>query len=182
MDVLKNMFSGGNVVEQYLSFHGRMPRAMFWFRFFMLNIFVNILTTALETYLEDKPNVNDLPFLYVIYAVYWVSLSSLWMRRMQDRNVSGMWYIVVAVLAPVALFFRMHIWQMVQAGDPAGLAMNMPSVVFGVLVFLIACFIFVYFGFYRGTVGDNKFGPDPLAENAPKAKAAAHKGKKKIKN
>lgn len=180
MDVLKTMFSGGNMWEQYFSFRGRMPQAMFWFRFFMLNIFVNILTTGLESYLEDKPNVNDLPFLYVIYAAWWVSLSSLWMRRMQDRNVSGLWYIAVAVLAPAALFFRMRIWDLYQAGDPAGAAMNVPSIIFGALVFLIGCGIFVVFGFFRGTVGENRFGPDPLEDREPVKKAVpVHKGKRK---
>lgn len=171
-------FGGGNVWKQYFSFQGRLPRATFWFRFFILNIFVNIASSMMDSMLEARPNVDPMPFMYTLYTLYWVSLSSLWIRRMQDRNVSGWWYAVVAVLAPVALLFRMHIVKLMNAGDASGAAMNMPSIVFGGIVFLIACAVFVIFGFFKGTTGENRFGEDPLAPEAPEA-GKKGKGKKK---
>ena len=178
MGVWGNMFfGGGNVWKQYFSFQGRLSRAVFWFRFFILNIFVNIASSVMDSMLEDRPNVDPMPFMYILYGAYWVSLSSLWIRRMQDRNVSGWWYAVVAVLAPVALLFRVHIVKLMNAGDPAGLSMNVPSIVFGGIVFLIACAVFVVFGFFKGTEGENRFGEDPIKPDT--TESGKKKGKKK---
>lgn len=162
MDVLRNMFSGGNVLTMFFSFHGRLPRAVFWFRVGLLHIFVNLVGSVIPGMMEGTSSGDSMSLLITLYGGYWISLSTLWVRRMQDRDVHGAWYAVVGLLGPAALLFRIKAVEWMNAGNPMGQTMDMPSILFGMAVFIAACAILVMFGFSRGTPGENRFGPDPL--------------------
>jgi len=178
MNAFLHMFSGGNVFKMYFAFGGRLPRAIFWFRVGLLMIVLNLGASGIFFLMEGRPGMNSSSLWLTLLGGSWVSLSTLWMRRLQDRGVHGAWYGIVALGAPVALAFRMRVVEWMNAGNPMGESMNMPSILFGMAIFVVSCAFLMLFGFTRGTKGANAFGPDPLAPEVEKA-AEERKGKHK---
>jgi len=108
-----------------------------------------------------------LSFLFLIAAI-WTGFAVA-VKRLHDRNKSG-WWLVVFYVAPVVLDV------IAMATSPTG-SDGEPSlgVVGGVLALTalgIVIWAFVELYCLRGTVGDNRFGPDPLAGKASAAPPA----------
>ena len=78
---------------------------------------------------------------YGIGTILWVVGTSLKLRRLHDLNLSG-WFLV-----PIYI-----------------LIFILPEVVAGAIVDAVAQSIDICFMVTKGTEGDNKYGPDPLAK------------------
>lgn len=173
------MWGNGNVFSMFFSFQGRLNRQPFWIRIFLVNITSSIVASIVGSVTAENGQNAD-SYYYFIYALYWLAVSSLWMRRMQDMGTSGWYFAGVAFGAPASLIFRIWVVELMAQGSALGETLNMPSIVFPVVVLVAALYVFVKFGFSRGTVGENEFGKDPLAKELPK-KPAGRKGAKKRK-
>ena len=79
----------------------------------------------------------------MIYSSFAVAV-----KRLHDRDKSGWWVLVFYVLPNVI--------------DSGGRASG-GSGLLSLIGFAIGIWAFVELGCLRGTVGDNRFGPDPLA-------------------
>ena len=90
--------------------------------------------------------------------------SPLVVKRLHDRDKSG-WWILLFYLTPSVL------------GSIANTS-EQPLVgfVFGVGSFVISIWALVELGFLRGTVGPNRYGPDPLQPLATASVAPASPG------
>ena len=144
------------------NWHDRAPRSEFWW--FIL--FATIAQYVLALFLL-------IPFLgVVIYVVAYVYL--LWaqfmvsIRRLHDKNRSGWWLILNIVLMVIgsvflsAVIFLDGLQGGYHDGDTISTILMGLGIIFFLAAFVIGIFIFVMM-VTAGTVGPNRFGPDPLA-------------------
>lgn len=144
------------------NWHDRAPRSEFWW--FIL--FATIAQYVLALFML-------IPFIgVVIYVVAYVYL--LWaqfmvsIRRLHDKNRSGWWLILNIVLMVIgsvflsAVIFLDGLQGGYHDGDTISTILMGIGIIFFLAAFVIGIFIFVMM-VTAGTVGPNRFGPDPLA-------------------
>jgi len=88
--------------------------------------------------------------LLVVAIAIWVSWFAVGVKRLHDRDKSG-WWILLFYVAPSVLGSIANTREQPLAGF-----------VLGVASFAISIWGLVELGFLRGTVGPNRYGPDPL--------------------
>lgn len=97
----------------------------------------------------------------VIYLVLiWAGLA-IFVKRLHDRNKSA-WWLLLYWLAPVAL----HVYAYASAPSICDAMMGVRTPLGHVaagIALLISLWVFVELYCFRGTKGENRFGPDPLA-------------------
>jgi len=113
------------------------------------------------------PDAISGPGWGVVAAIVVLALAYVWaklaifVKRLHDRNKSA-WWLIPYWLLPLALhaYVRVSEHSMFLRHYAA---MGMPQkIAFGVAL-LIGLWVFVELYFFRGTKGENRFGPDPLA-------------------
>jgi uncharacterized membrane protein YhaH (DUF805 family) len=139
------------------SFSGRVNRRPYWLTSIAMLLLIVILVAIVFMLMDVSLS------LFVVLGVLYIPL--LWIafaigaKRLHDRDKSAWWlllfYILPSILSNVA-------------DSTSGL---------GILLWLISTAIsiwaFVELGCLRGTVGPNRFGPDPLQAASVTAAAAA---------
>jgi len=139
-------------INLFITFSGRINRAKFWIAVLVFTA-INIVMAGL-VYATDGSTPAQIVNGLVSLAVF-ISGIGVGIKRLHDRNKSG-WYLLLFYLAPSVLFTAGYILGMTEGGETIG----------GVLAFLslaIMVWAFVELGCLRGTIGQNRFGPDPLA-------------------
>jgi len=144
------------MMQLLFSFQGRLNRKPYWTVVITVTVvFILLLLLALaalrEYGLEFLPvTIAILVLLYI--PLIWIGLA-LGAKRLHDRDKSAWWLLVFYALPTIlstaadrmeeAEFFLLH------------------AVSFGISVWA-----FVELGCLRGTVGPNRYGPDPLSAPA----------------
>ncbi|MCR5140082.1 MAG: DUF805 domain-containing protein [Bacteroidaceae bacterium] len=169
--------------RKYAVFKGRACRSEFWwftlFTFlvsialdFLLGLFMIPLIFKGQFNAESINSVST-PF-YIVSLVVGLALLlptlGVLVRRLHDRDKSGWWvgilYIVEAIFVALSLVAGLTLFAIGE--NPANTADDIP---FGML-FLVALLAILLFAYailllvwccQRGTIGYNKYGPDPLA-------------------
>ncbi|MBF9032771.1 DUF805 domain-containing protein [Rhodobacterales bacterium HKCCE2091] len=136
MDAVKICFN------KYVDFTGRARRSEFWW-FFLFQFLVNLV-------LGWIPIVGLIAMLGLVLPGLAVAV-----RRLHDTDRSGWW--VLAPYVPWILFLLIGGVTIANGGQPGVLAW-----LFGLIGVAMSILILVWLA-SRGTVGDNRFGPDPLA-------------------
>jgi len=145
-----------SMMQLLFSFQGRLNRKPYWTMVITVTVvFILLLLLALaalrEYGLEFLPvTIVILVLLYI--PLIWIGLA-LGAKRLHDRDKSAWWLLVFYALPTIlstaadrmeeAEFFLLH------------------AVSFGISVWA-----FVELGCLRGTVGPNRYGPDPLSAPA----------------
>lgn len=145
-------------MNHYLSFHGRIGRKVFWLRLLIAYIVLQILGGAGAYFLSPLGNQVVQGYSFIIVLAFLVSQSSLWVRRFHDRNVSGYWYGIVFLFQILTLLICIYAYA-VKAD-----LMLLLGLFFLLLSVVLLLYVLVWFGFCRGTKGENDYGPDPLEE------------------
>jgi LPXTG-motif cell wall-anchored protein len=99
------------------------------------------------------PRTGDSPATFLTFIGFLASLAiflTASVRRLQDRGKDGPTWLGLFLLLPVVLFW-------VSGHTPVGSA----YFIFSGAALSIAAWMFVELGFFPGTTGENKFGPDP---------------------
>jgi uncharacterized membrane protein YhaH (DUF805 family) len=147
-----------NLAHLLFSSDGRINRAKWWL-IFLIYIFIGKVVVVVVSGFADEP--TPAPVLSIIVLIGAILLSlPVTIKRLHDRNKSGAW-LNIFYLLPWAL------------GGLAGVAMiygsdagNLLMVRIGEIIPFISSAIFIWslveLGCLRGTVGVNRFGPDPL--------------------
>ena len=100
----------------------------------------------------------------LVLAYIWAKLA-IFVKRLHDRNKSA-WWLVPYVLVPLllsAFVMGSGQWPYFFAGfwvGPMGIARAVAYLVSS----LISLWVLIELWFFRGTKGENRFGPDPLAK------------------
>jgi uncharacterized membrane protein YhaH (DUF805 family) len=141
-------------VRFFLSTSGRVGRSQYWLRYFLPVLAVSIALRALSGAAA------------IFEALYWLfALLILWpgiavmVKRIHDRDKPG-WLVLLpsgaAVLVVIAGIVGVGSGSEVVAGVLAGIAL--------LALVGIGIWFFVEFGCMRGTVGPNRYGPDPVTQ------------------
>lgn len=131
---------------------GRISRQTFWLGILAITV-IGVPVIALAAFLGGGTAgaIANLFFLWCGFA--------LAAKRAQDRNMHYLF--VAAYFALVAIVTNLTASQQKMMRGMAD--QQSPAVVVASLVFLAyVIFLFVQLGLRRGTVGPNKYGPDPL--------------------
>ena len=146
-----------NFGQLLFSFSGRINRGKYWLAAL---IFV-IVTLAMATisYVADQALPAQLLSLVVNIGVF-VGGLAIGVKRLHDRDKSG-WWLLLFYLVPSLLFglgtlvFFFGIGAEAAGGVIGGIAIYVAG-------FAVLIWAFVELGCLRGTLGPNRFGPDPL--------------------
>jgi uncharacterized membrane protein YhaH (DUF805 family) len=142
-----------NFVNLFISFKGRINRAKYWLAgliLFLISTVFNVLA-YLAAYSTATQTVNALVSIPLL-----IFLCAIAIKRLHDRNKSG-WYLLLFYGLPIVLFVASAL--VVEA--PGG-----PSIAAGVLALLsliASIWTIIELGCLKGSIGQNKYGPDPLA-------------------
>jgi len=120
----------------FFKFSGRINRAKYWLA--ALIYVVIYLVLAAVGYATDQ------------------SVAHQGIKRLHDRNKSG-WYLLLFYIVPGILVTAAAVMYVTM--DDATLT----SAVLGLAAFAVGVWAFVELGCLRGTVGANRYGPDPIA-------------------
>ena len=139
----------------YTNFNGRITRSEYWGATLLLIIPILIVQyIAFKIAGPVAATIVSLIFYYPGYAVA--------VKRTNDRNRPA-W--IIQLFFAILIIFNLLV---AIAGSPVPPSIgwqNMGSLI----VFIFSLYLFVEVGCLRGTVGDNQYGPDPLAEPAQQA-------------
>ena len=139
------------LTEKYCSFKGRASRSEFWW--FMLFMFlVNVVVSLVAGFLPSAAG-NGLSVL--VSLAFILPNIGVTARRLHDRNLSGWWQLapIVPTILLLAMIFTMSITETAL-----------------VLLSLLAVAVAIWFLIMLilpGTLGPNRFGPDPLRSAPP---------------
>ena len=161
------MVSFGEAIKTCLktkifNWHDRAPRSEFWWFIlfatiaqYVLALFMLIPFIGVVIYV--------VAYVYILWAQFMVSI-----RRLHDKNRSGWWLILNIVLMVIgsvflsAVIFLDGLQGGYHDGDTISTILMGIGIIFFLAAFVIGIFIFVMM-VTAGTVGPNRFGPDPLA-------------------
>jgi uncharacterized membrane protein YhaH (DUF805 family) len=133
------------------SFHGRINRAQYWLAMLMYTVVGGILGVIGQV-LDD--GLAYLLLAVVVELAVLISSLAVIVKRLHDRNRSAWWllmfYLVPCVLAAIGVGVEM--------ASGSWVVMAICSVV----ALAIGVWAFIEWGCLRGTVGPNRYGPDPL--------------------
>lgn len=156
-------------IGQWFSFQGRIGRKVFWLGYIVPLLIASVVAGVLDAALglaayrgEDVMPGDAAQFSPVSSLV---SLLSIWpslagtIKRLHDRDRSGWWiggfYLLSAIFGGVAVMMAL-------TNPSSAAAIGMPIMVGGIVMAAYGIWLLVETGFLRGTVGPNRFGPDPL--------------------
>lgn len=135
-------------------FNGRINRAKYWMGI-LVCVVASIAASILGALLGST--IGTLVTGIVSIATLIISIA-IGIKRLHDRNKSG-WWLLLFLLAPsVLLGFGMAAGVLGIASGGSGTTGTLMSLA-GIA---IAIWAFVELGCLRGTVGPNRYGPDPL--------------------
>jgi uncharacterized membrane protein YhaH (DUF805 family) len=158
------------------SFHGRLNRKPYWIATVELMLAAIIIAGAVAAILNVMGSASTTPELLRV-AHPWLTgfglvlaypAAAVFAKRLHDRNKTG-WLsalLIVPMLVETVL-------------DPAGSVpqtdlVNAIYLAASTITLIVAVWFLIELGFLRGTVGDNRYGPDPLAaEHASQVRGIA---------
>ncbi|WP_156254288.1 DUF805 domain-containing protein [Sandarakinorhabdus oryzae] len=154
-------------VQRYAQFSGRAPRAEYWW-FVLFSILVGIPVGMIDAIMGIQL-AGPLLSLGLLLPSLAVSV-----RRLHDLDRTGWWVLapLLIILPTIAIAAVMGaggaIAGLLGSGEAAGAGAGGAMIVLGVGLLAGGIISIVMLIWYcsRGTAGDNRYGPDPLAEAA----------------
>lgn len=158
----------------YFSAAGRISRSQLWLRTILpiwgIWIVLYIITFSFAAS-SSHTGAAIFGFLWIIYSlvVIWPVIAT-YIKRIHDRNKSG-WFILIPIIPGLLLSI---VWGIavvsalssVASGAEPNVGVLVGAGAFTWILFLvhigISIWFFVEFGCMRGTIGANRFGPDPV--------------------
>lgn len=163
VSLAQSPYTRPDFAQFFFSPYGRVSRSEYWLRYFLpvfgisivLNVLVLIGSVSHITPLSATAGSVDSLFQL---AAFWPGLAVL-IKRIHDRNKSGL-----LVLVPVGMFLFLATGLIICAIFGGDTAMGVFAAIWGLGMVGISIWFLVEFGCLRGTIGPNRFGPDPVRE------------------
>jgi len=138
----------------YLTAGGRIGRQDYWIGAIALGVASIVVTLIISAIF---PTTAERIVLFIWQLAISYPAYNLLAKRFQDRDKPAMYAaIVVGIFILISLLTAFG-----ATGDP--LAPNALAMIFGLVALAVGIWILVECGILRGTVGQNQFGPDPVA-------------------
>ena len=133
-------------INLLFSFSGRINRAKYWLAFLIW--FVLWIVLLVLMFMSGFSTTTIVTAIIVAIPSF-LSGIAIGIKRLHDRNKSG-WWLLLFYLAPGIL-------------DGIGRGAGGIGFVFSLASLAITIWAFVELGCLRGTIGVNRYGPDPVA-------------------
>ncbi|HTZ35652.1 MAG TPA: DUF805 domain-containing protein [Stellaceae bacterium] len=156
--LLEPEYTQPSFAQFYFSPHGRISRKQYWLRFFLPVFVIGLVLYLIGLASESLRMLDSLWQLIVL----WPGIAVL-VKRIHDRNKSG--WLVWALYGPMilAVIFTIVALASVGMGNMgAASGLGIVSGVLWIVTLIVAIWFFIEFGCLRGTIGANRFGPDPV--------------------
>jgi uncharacterized membrane protein YhaH (DUF805 family) len=154
--------------RQYLfGFSGRINRRRYWLfipvslAYVLFGFSLAVPYVLIERPTGDQPlsplGMLTIGMVGIVVAAFLLSTLSIYVQRLHDRNKSAWWLVPFVFLPNATQVLLEHRDEFID---------KIPQELAAVLVIAaaaLAVWAFVELGVLRGTAGDNRFGPDPLA-------------------
>jgi uncharacterized membrane protein YhaH (DUF805 family) len=144
-------------MDYLFQLHGRLNRARYW-----LAVLIYLVAMLVSVALGFALGIVGMAISIIVYIAVVVSSILIGRLRLHDRDKSA-WWLVVFYLGPTILSTAGQGFR--SEGSP------MLAIILNLCAFAVSIWALVELGFLRGTAGPNRFGPDPLAAQAPIAAA-----------
>jgi uncharacterized membrane protein YhaH (DUF805 family) len=142
-----------DAVNLFINFNGRINRAKFWTVVLCCAVFLLAVigvTMAVSSSMDTMFRAALIAYIPLIYVGVVTGI-----KRLHDRNKSG-WWIVLFYGSPLGLPFVAAILSGTTESSVALFLVQLVSL--GMLIWAL-----VDLGCLRGSIGQNRYGPDPLA-------------------
>jgi len=149
----------------FFSFKGRIPRYAYWLGLLALvGVFILAFIALINFYQYLSPEKDSISFVLsapaVIFIIIYIAMTycniSILVKRFHDRNKSGWWILFfVAVGASPVIVWLFGFGGSLSEPNALIQVLNLVST-------LVWLWFFIELGFFKGTRGPNRFGPDPL--------------------
>jgi uncharacterized membrane protein YhaH (DUF805 family) len=146
----------------FYSFKGRINRGKYWLA--MLVFFIVSVVLVLITFVVGNGLVAQVLSFVVNLALFIAGLA-IGTKRLHDRDKSA-WWMLVFYGAPI-LLLGIALFSVFVSVSETGMTADYSSLFFRLCILAaiaIGVWAFVEFGCLRGTIGYNRFGPDPIAK------------------
>ncbi|MEA2904033.1 MAG: hypothetical protein QOI12_1420 [Alphaproteobacteria bacterium] len=142
------------------SFEGRISRKRYWIGIIVLMIAMIVLTVVIAypaglSLLEESRGQRLLSFALQLVFLY--PSAALMVKRLHDRNRPGAFALLL--LVPFVTVGLTDLYGI--TGN--ALSPNAYDVILTGILLIVSIWFLVELGFLRGTIGPNRYGPDPLA-------------------
>lgn len=140
-------------VDLMFSHDGRIGRLQYWVGLIATAGITAFLVGLADGVVPAREIMRYAAVAFIIGALFWMH-SAVTVKRLHDRNRTGMWFFIHGV-APPGFF----LWAVYMHAD------NKPNTASLLYALSLSGFIWALFelGLLRGTVGPNRFGADPRA-------------------
>lgn len=149
-------------LRKYATFSGRARRKEYWWYvlFSTLLALVAAVVTIATSGLDAAADGNGGYLQGFVSLALFLPSQAVLVRRLHDVDRSGWWlvgyYLLVILMVVVSVM-------VVAAGDAAQTGVIIMLSVL-VLAFAVGCITMFVWICSRGTIGDNRFGPDPIGD------------------
>jgi uncharacterized membrane protein YhaH (DUF805 family) len=171
------------MLHYLFGFSGRINRAKMWLFLLIFVIYICICVAAIfsvvgmDTLMAVGQHKLDqsviatklaaggavLGLLGLVYLLLLFCGLAIITKRLHDRDRSA-WWLLLFVFTPLVLnVVRLHMMGGPMQTDPMQAMHNPVILVLGLASLIIQIWAFIELYVLRGTVGENRFGPDPLA-------------------
>ncbi len=150
----------------YFSSRGRISRSQYWLRFFIPVFIIGIILDVIAVAIAGAGGGRGggiLPDIFQL-LVLWPGIAVL-INRIHARNKSGaLVWVLYGPMIPAILLLILAIAVAAAGNREAAIGLSVGSGVLWVVVALVSIWFFIEFGCMRGTIGANRFGPDPVRQ------------------
>jgi uncharacterized membrane protein YhaH (DUF805 family) len=137
-------------VNIFITYSGRINRSKFWIGVLIICV-INSVLVMTAFFAGRGTNISFIANITNLLVV--ISGFGVGVKRLHDRNKSG-WFILLFLFLPITLFGIGE--RIIEVSDIAATVLWLVAIV-------ISIWAFVELGCLRGTIGQNLYGPDPLA-------------------
>jgi len=153
-------------LQKYADFSGRAPRAEFWW-YILAVVILTVIARIIDNILGISLAGPYGPIYLIVALGLLVPNIAVAVRRLHDTNRSGWWLLLP--LVPYCLAFALGgaaLMGGAAAGSTGGMAAGMGIASIFLLIGVACAIAILVFYCLPGTVGDNRYGPDPYGGSA----------------
>jgi uncharacterized membrane protein YhaH (DUF805 family) len=154
-------------IRFFTNFEGRITRKTFWLASIAVFVIEIVIVAGAAATVEEFASeaagdvAMDIGVFAFLYPQFVISL-----KRGHDRNIPtsviSAWYAALAIFDVLRFFFG---WLQTRPNQNVFSTAGLFSFVFLLFAGIIGLAFLIELGFRRGTLGPNRYGPDPLAKS-----------------
>lgn len=144
-------------LRKYATFSGRARRAEYWW-FYLFRLGLGLAAAILSSVFEDPNRPAFRPLVSILALVFIVPDIAVFVRRLHDCDKSG-WWLASPVASLILVGLSVTLFENAGAHDVLGSVIG----VIGLVLVTGSLIVLFVWACSQGTLGENRFGPDPLA-------------------